>query len=76
MFWNRRKSGKSIYHHILDPTHMRYRTGELSQVSQVALLTADQGGETLSKARVRGLWSVKIVNALPSKRKRKCWREE
>ena len=36
----------------------------------------DQGGETLNKARVRGLWSVKIVNSLPFKRKRKCQREE
>ena len=36
----------------------------------------DQGGETLNKARVRGLWSVKIVNSLPFKRKQKCQREE
>ena len=33
---------------------------------------ADQGGETLNRACVRGLWSAKKVKFLPSRRKQKC----
>ena len=44
---------------------MHYRAGELSQVGQVILLLGRPRGETLNKASVKGLWSVKIVNSLP-----------
>ena len=67
----RRWSGKSISHNVLDARNVHYRAVELSQVGR-----ADQGRETLNKASVKGFWSVKIVNSLPSRRKQKCWREE
>ena len=37
---------------------------------------ADQGGETLNKAWVKGLWSVNNVKSLPFRRKRKCLMEK
>jgi hypothetical protein len=33
---------------------------------------AEAGGDTLCMAKVKGLWSVRRVNLLPSKTKRKC----
>ena len=72
----RRRSGDSISHNILDAWNMHYRAGKLSQVGQVALLPADQGGETLSNSSAKGLLSVKIASSLPSGRTQKCRREE
>ena len=37
---------------------------------------ADHGGEEQNRACVRGLWSVKMVNSQPSRRKRKLRMEE
>ena len=42
-FRNRRRSGESICHNILDPRHVHYRTVELSQVSKVVLLKRGPG---------------------------------
>ena len=68
----RRRSGESISHNILDARNMHYRAGELDQGGQMALLPGGPRQKTLYKASVKGLWSVKILDSLPSSRKQKC----
>ena len=50
---------------------MDYITGELRDISKMALLAADHDGEDLNRVCVRGLWSVNKVKQRPSNRNRK-----
>ena len=64
--------GESICHNILGAREVDKVAGELERKDNCFCCWADQGGETMNKSCVRGLWSVNKVSSLPSRRNQKC----